>query len=373
MKIVKSLLFGFFAWIIFISAVAALEWNGDSSGSGTWDVNCGDTTRTYCYNSSGLRLTLYKISDDKKSVTKKGHSHDFWSPDSPLIYTSFTYFTSTSSDVVNDKIKGTILRSEGKFSIGELVYAATALADRVTFMTGSWPDLLTENARFRAWLDDTDNNPIFKKSNSYKKLKNVFGLTDAQKNDVASNSQKYYLVVEPLFALWKGSGASRPSGFSATRANGSGASYAGTVFDMIVFSPYTSAVMIHAKALYNSTEIGDFVKSGGHILVPAGTSFNENSILLPIFNIHLPLIITFLGLFSIIDLISLLIPLSIVINTISLELTTSFTLILIISPSYASLTSLLLPAIFLEKSLFISVNTFLDKRSFSKSINKESK
>ena len=47
---------------------------------------------------------------------------------------------------------------------------------------------------------------------------------------------------------------------------------------MIVFSPYTSAVMIHAKALYNSTEIGDFVKSGGHILVPAGTSFNENSI-----------------------------------------------------------------------------------------------
>ena len=270
----------YFLIITFILAlninVFALGWSGNTNGSGGYTSSCN--TNYYCYNSLGLRISLYVL--DGSKVKKIGKSHDYWrDKEEPRDAISTSKMVGFDKDVLNDKKKG-IIRTGSDFNVSECDYNGTHCSGTFTNKYKSYITYLSEsewgvaggrdyrkideNNKFRTWLDNPEN-AIFKTLDSYEKLQVAFDFTssDFSESDFNKNFNNISLIVEPLFSIWVGTSTSLPAGITER-----GYAYTGTAFDLNVFSNNFGGIALYSNTIYVTGTVGNFVKAGGNVLIP---------------------------------------------------------------------------------------------------------
>lgn len=291
-----------FVTVFGINSVYAIEIEAPpTSGSGDWASECNGSG--YCYNSMGLRFTLYKYVDST-TAQKVGYSHDFWRYDTqcdnrtssactneyerrPWDYSNPQSFSDPmTSDVIRDKKNGT-KPGASKFSLnvdgyknGRKNYYTEV--DQNIWSSSRDPvnggDL--KNANFRIWLENTTSNKLINMFDSYNEIKTVYHLNDTQIQDVKTNPKKYFFTAEMLGSISTNNASSRPSGFNQNK------NYVGTVFELNQFYNHTGIFKRYAKALYlyNSVYmdrkiiVGPSNSSQSYILKTSGDTINQANI-----------------------------------------------------------------------------------------------
>ena len=250
-----------------------------ASGKGDWATECGYSN--FCYNSMGLRFTLYKYVDST-TAKKVGQSHDFWRYDSvcargdcsyyyekkPWDYSNPQRFSDPrQSDVINDKKNGK--KPDGtKFTLDKENYKKlsgyyTVVNEFIWDRKNDPVNLgLDTNRSFREWLEGTETNKLINKFDSYSEIQTMYHLTSAQIQDVKNNPNDYFFTAEMLGSISIMSGASSlPNGFYANK------NYVGTVFELNKLY-YTGIFSKYAKALY----LSNIVKMDSKTIVGSGSS-----------------------------------------------------------------------------------------------------
>ena len=295
------------------SVYAAIEIEPvDTAGTGNWADSCLGTG--YCYNSMGLRFTLYKYVNST-TAKKVGQSHDFWRYDTacgnPSSSCSNTqerkpwdygydskgkqtkpqrFSDPRSSNVISDKKNGKRPDST-RFSLTSSTYKGltnyyTLLNELVKLKNGNtnqlrWAnnrDPIIYNSNFLEWIGNgydkskrkeyLKNNSIIKTFNGYEKIKNKYQLTAKELNDIQANPKKYFFTAEILGSISTNNASSRPNGFEENR------NYVGTVFELNQFYNYTGVFARYAEAMYINGTVyvnGNLVVGGSdsNILRPA--------------------------------------------------------------------------------------------------------
>lgn len=311
MKALKTfLLTVIFVTVFGINSVyAAIEIEAPpTSGSGDWASECNGNG--YCYNSMGLRFTLYEYVNPT-TAQKVGYSHDFWRYDTQCNNRTSSACTSDyekrpwdygyvgnnhskpqsfsdpmTSDVIRDKKNGT-KPGASKFSLNVDGYKNGRQNYYTVVDQNIWScwldpvnrgDLINEN--FREWLANTTSNKLINKFDSYDEIKNIYHLSDAQIQDVKTNPNNYFFTAEMLGSISTNNASSRPSGFNKNK------NYVGTVFELNQFYNHTGIFKRYAKALYlyysvhmdGKTIVGPSNNSRSYILKTSGDTINQANI-----------------------------------------------------------------------------------------------
>lgn len=271
-------------------------------GRGDWADSCLGTG--YCYNSMGLRFTLYKYVNST-TAQKVGSSHDFWRYDTQCDNRTSSACTNRyerrpwdygyvgnnhskpqsfsdpkTSDVIRGKNSGT-KPGASKFSLNVDGYKNGRKNYYTEVNQYVWPyDPIGANDSFKTWLMNTTANKLINMFDSYNEIKTIYNLSDAQIQDVKTNPKAYFFTAEMLGSISTNNASSRPSGFNQNK------NYVGTVFELNQFYRHTGIFNRYAKALYLNrpvvsnlkTIVGPSNSSQSYILKTAGNTINQANI-----------------------------------------------------------------------------------------------